>query len=103
MSEETHDDRRMPFLEHLTELRACLRNSAIAILGAPFVAYVFRQYLFALLARPLIAAWVDAQSEVGIGKPEMVFTSPIEAFMVLFKLSLLVGVFLASPFVFREL
>ena len=33
----------------------------------------------------------------------MVFTSPIEAFMVLFKLALLVGVFLASPFVFREM
>jgi sec-independent protein translocase protein TatC len=33
----------------------------------------------------------------------MVFTSPIEAFLVMFKLSLLVGVFAASPLVFREL
>src|SRR4051812_18087128 len=87
---ENQDERRMPFLEHLAELRTCLRNSAIAILGATLVAYAFRPYLFALLARPLIEAWVEAQKSVGIGKPEMVFTSPIEAFMVLFKLSLLV-------------
>jgi sec-independent protein translocase protein TatC len=96
-------DKRMPFLAHLDELRDCLRNASIAVLGGTVIAYIFRQYLFALLARPLIAAWLEAQREVGIGKPEMVFTSPVEAFMVLFKLSLLVGVFLASPFVFREL
>lgn len=97
------EEKRMPFLAHLEELRNCVRNSAVAILLCTVVAYVFRQYLFALLARPLIEAWLQAQKEVGIGKPELVFTSPIEAFMVLFKLSLLVGLFLASPFVFREL
>jgi sec-independent protein translocase protein TatC len=101
--EEKGTDKRMPFLQHLEELRNCVRNSALAILLCTAAAYVFRQYLFALLARPLIDAWLKAQKEVGIGKPELVFTSPIEAFMVLFKLSLLVGLFLASPFVFREL
>jgi sec-independent protein translocase protein TatC len=102
---DEHDDgdKRMPFLAHLDELRSCLRNASIAILSGTLVAYIFRKYLFAILARPLIFAWQEAQREVGIGKPEMVFTSPVEAFMVLFKLSLLVGVFLASPFVFREL
>lgn len=93
----------MPFLAHLDELRTCLRNAAIAVLGGTLVAYLFRRYLFALMARPLIDAWEEAQREVGIGRPELVFTSPVEAFMVLFKLSLLVGVFLASPFVFREI
>src|SRR5438105_665355 len=96
-------DKRMPFLAHLDELRTCLRNSSLAILGGTMVGYLFRKYLFALMARPLISAWEEAQREVGIGKPEMVFTSPVEAFMVLFKLAMLVGVFLASPFVFREL
>src|SRR4051794_36446954 len=93
----------MPFLEHLMELRTCLRNASIALVVTTGIAYAFRKYLFALLARPLIDAWVEAQKEVGIGKPEMVFTSPIEAFMVLFKLSLLVGIFAASPIIFREL
>lgn len=97
------NDKRMPFLSHLAELRTCLRNTAISVLGGTAVAYIFRKDLFALMARPLIAAWQEAQAEVGIGRPELVFTSPVEAFMVLFKLALLVGVFLASPFVFREI
>jgi len=99
----SHDEKRMSFLEHLADLRTCLRNSAIAILVCTGVAYAFRQELFSLMARPMMAAWDEAQKTVGIGKPEMVFTSPIEPFMVLFKLALLAGFFLASPVIFREI
>lgn len=101
--EDAPGEKRMPFLEHLGELRDCLRNMAIGVVVTTGIAYAFRKFLFAILARPLIDAWVQAQKEVGIGKPEMVFTSPIEAFMVLFKLSLLVGVFAASPIIFHQL
>jgi sec-independent protein translocase protein TatC len=93
----------MPFLEHLQELRTCLRNSAIAVFVGTCVAYVFRAELFSLMARPMMAAWQEAQQTIGIGKPEMVFTNPVEPFMVLLKLAILAGVFLASPFIFREL
>lgn len=97
------DEKRMPFLAHLDELRTCLRNSAIAILATTVVAYLFRQFLFALLARPLIAAWIQSQKENGLGRARLVFLSPHEAFMVMFKLALVVGVFAASPVVFREI
>jgi sec-independent protein translocase protein TatC len=97
------DDRRMPFLEHLAELRTCLRNSAIAILVATVIAYVFSGDLYALLARPLLEAWEEAQRDVGIGEPGLVYTSLTEGFTVFFKLSLLVGVLLASPIIFREI
>jgi sec-independent protein translocase protein TatC len=97
------EERRMPFLEHLAELRTALRNSAIAVLTGTLLAYAFRAELFALMARPMMSAWQEAQQQVGIGRPEMVFTSPIEPFMVLFKLALLAGVFLSSPFIFREI
>jgi sec-independent protein translocase protein TatC len=97
------EEKRMPFLEHLQELRTVLRNSAIAILASTVVCYIFRIELLALLARPLMAAWEQAEVEVGLGKPEMVFTSPVEPFMVLFKLALMAGVFLASPVIFREI
>ena len=97
------EEKRMPFLEHLQELRSALRNSAIAVLVSTVIAYAFRAELFALMARPMMAAWQEAQEQVGIGRPEMVFTSPIEPFMVLFKLALLGGVFLASPVIFREI
>jgi sec-independent protein translocase protein TatC len=97
------EEKRMPFLEHLQELRSALRNSAIAVLVSTVIAYAFRAELFALMARPMMSAWQEAQQETGIGRPEMVFTSPIEPFMVLFKLALLGGVFLASPVIFREI
>jgi sec-independent protein translocase protein TatC len=98
------EERRMPFLEHLAELRNTLRNSAIAVLGGTVVAYAFRPFLFALLARPLMTAWSAAQREnAELGKAHLVFLSPHEAFMVMFKLALVVGVFAASPIVFREI
>ena len=101
--EQESGEKRMPFLAHLDELRSCLRNSAIALFGGTIVAYPFRSYFFALLVRPLMEAWNKASAEVHLGRGKLVFLSPHEAFMVLFKLALLVGVFLASPFVFREI
>src|SRR5262249_17297941 len=97
------DERRMPFLDHLQELRTCLRNAAIGLVIGTIVAYAFRIELYALMARPFFEAWTSAQAEFGLGKPELVFTSPMEAFMVLLKLALLAGLFLSSPVVFREL
>lgn len=97
---EDVDDKRMPFLAHLDELRTCLRNSAIALLCGTVVAYPFRAFLFALLVRPLMRAWTETPD---LGRGELVMLSPHEGFMVLFKLALLVGVFIASPFVFREI
>jgi sec-independent protein translocase protein TatC len=90
----------MPFLAHLDELRSCLRNSAIALFAGTIIAYPFRAYLFALLVRPFMRAW---QEMPNLGRGELVMLSPHEGFMVLFKLALLVGVFIASPFVFREI
>ncbi len=93
-------EKRMPFLAHLDELRTCLRNSAIALLAGTIIAYPFRPYLFALLVRPLMEAWKDTPN---LGRGELVMLSPHEGFMVLFKLAVVVGVFIASPFVFREI
>ncbi len=93
----------MGFLEHLDELRTCMRNACLAIVGAFAITYFFRAYLLALFAKPLITAWKAAAATSGLGKPELVFTSPVEGFMVELKLALLASIFLASPFIFREL
>jgi sec-independent protein translocase protein TatC len=50
------EEKRMPFLEHLQELRSALRNSAIAVLVSTVIAYAFRAELFALMARPMMSA-----------------------------------------------
>ncbi len=96
-------ERRMPLLGHLAELRTRLRNIAIAVVLGTIVCYAIRIQLFAILVNPFFDAWARGQHDGYLGKAELVFLSPHEAFTVLFKLSLLAGVVLSSPFIFREI
>jgi sec-independent protein translocase protein TatC len=96
-----HEDRRMPFIDHLGELRDRLRNSVIAIFLATVGCYIFRGYLFRVMAKPLIAAFEKAQA-AGVA-PQLVFTSPIEAFLVLLKTAIVSAIFVASPVIFLQL
>ncbi len=98
---EPEDERRMPFLDHLGELRDRLRNSAISIFVAAIGCYLFRGVLFRWLARPLMDAFLKAKSEGVVG--QLIFTSPIEAFMVLLKTALVASIFVASPLIFYQL
>jgi sec-independent protein translocase protein TatC len=94
------EDRRLTFFEHLGELRGRLRNAAIALLAAVLLAWTFHERLFFWLARPLAQAW---QRAGGTGTPTLHFKSPIEPLWVYMKVSLLAGVFLASPVIFYQL
>lgn len=88
------DDDKIPFTEHLTELRDRLVRSFIAV-GVGFViAYCFKEKLFDYLTAPLIEA-------MGPGN-KMVFTGLPEAFFTYLKVSLLAGIILAVPFLFYE-
>ena len=98
---EPEDERRMPFLDHLGELRDRLRNSAISIFFAAIGCYLFRGIIFRWLARPLMAAFHIAKSQGVVG--QLIFTSPIEAFMVLLKTALVTSIFVASPLIFYQL
>jgi sec-independent protein translocase protein TatC len=93
------DDRRMPFTDHLRDLRSCLRNAVVALVVAVVVTFTWSQELYVLLARPLINAWHKA----GLGEPQLKFGSLIEPFWVQFELSLYAGIFLASPVIFYQL
>jgi sec-independent protein translocase protein TatC len=100
-SPELTDERRMPFLDHIGELRQRLRNSVLAIVLAAGGCYIFRGVLFRALARPLLTAFLKAKSEGIVG--QIIFTSPIEAFMVLLKTALVASIFVASPVIFHQL
>jgi sec-independent protein translocase protein TatC len=98
------DASRMPFMEHLVELRRRLRNAIIAVIVGFLVAFGFSQELFVLLARPLVDVWTDlARQNPAVGEPAFVFNSLIEPFWVYLSVALWAGFFLASPFVFLEL
>ena len=98
------DDQRMPFTEHLVELRLRLRNSVAGVLVATVVAWVYKERLLMLLERPLAIAW--SRAPVALLKdlpPEINFTNLIDPFMVYLKLTLLAGLFGASPVVFHQI
>lgn len=96
---------RMPFFEHLRELRTRLRNSIIALLGGFIVAYIFKQELFVLLARPLIDVWAElaANNPAVPDAPALYFNDLIGPFWTYFSIAFWAGIFVASPLIFYQL
>ena len=98
------DESRMPFREHLQELRIRLRYAAIALAAGFLVAFFFSQELFVILARPLIDTWTEvAANNESLGAPTLYFNSLIEPFWVYLSVAFWGGVFLSSPFIFHQL
>ncbi len=95
------DETKLPFTEHLRELRIRLRNAVLALLAGWALAYAFSQTLFAFLTRPLVALW--AQAGYPVADRELGYASLIEPFWTYFELSLWAGMFLASPVIFYQL
>jgi len=86
---------RMPIIEHLRELRVRLIRAAIALTAGFIVAYFFSDQLFALLTMPIRQVSHDKLLLIGTGVGEAFFTK--------IKVSLVAGLFLASPAVFWEI
>src|SRR5919109_1924759 len=79
-------DDKMPFMEHLGELRTRIMRSLFWLLGGTFIALFRAEQITDYLARPV--------TKLGY---KLVFTAPAEAFWVQMKVGLIVGLFLASP------
>jgi sec-independent protein translocase protein TatC len=92
---------RMPFLEHIRELRDRVRNAAIAFVAMFAVCLVFADEIYAWLRGPLEIAWIA--NKQSLPELQMVFTSLTEPFWVNLSVALWGGVFLASPFIFYQL
>lgn len=94
------DDRKLPFLDHLGELRTRLRNAIIALAVGCSIAFWWSKALYGLLTRPLEESWVAVLPGT---TPRLSFGSLTEPFWVYFELSLYAGVFVASPVIFHQL
>jgi sec-independent protein translocase protein TatC len=93
---------RMPFTEHLGELRTRLFNSVLGVMVASAITFFFRNELFAIFARPLFVAYSSVAEQAHLPPFQLVYTSPVEVFMAPFKLSLLAAVFVGSPVIFQQ-
>jgi sec-independent protein translocase protein TatC len=79
-------DDKMPFMEHLGELRVRIVRSLYGVLAGAAIALPFSQKIVDWLALPV--------TRLGY---ELVFTAPAEAFWVQMKVGLFAGLFLSAP------
>ncbi len=93
MSEET--EARMSFLEHLEELRSKLIRAVLAILAAFLGCLVFAERVFSLLASPITKLLPKDST--------LIFTALPDPFFIYIKVSLIMGIFIALPYVLYQL
>ncbi len=96
------DDGRMPFLEHLRELRVRLRNAAAFFIVGFVGSWFFAEQLYAWLRIPLENAWHHHSARLG-DDVQMHFGSVVEPFWVYISVALGAGIFVSSPFMFFQL
>ena len=88
------EQEKIPFTEHLEELRKRLIVCFIAV-GVGFVlSYGFKEKLFQILTRPLIRVMQTGD--------KLIFTGLPEAFFTYLKVAFLSGIILATPVIFYQ-
>src|SRR3954452_8362561 len=93
------DEREMPLLDHLVELRNRLMYSAAAILVGFLVCYIFAADIYEFLVRPLAKIYAD----LGYPDRRMIYTGLTEAFFTYIKVAFWAGTFISFPFVATQL
>jgi sec-independent protein translocase protein TatC len=88
----------MSFLEHLEELRQRLLHSVVSIVVGFGVCFYFSDQIYGFLARPL----TDTLRALHMAD-KLVYTNPTDPFNLYIKLSIVTGLFLASPYVLWQI
>ncbi len=93
------NDKPMPLLDHLMELRRRLMFAMAAFLMAFGVCYFFSGDIFFFLAKPL-ARVLEQQ---GMPTPHLIYTQLYEVFFTKIKLAMFGGLFLGFPIIATQL
>jgi sec-independent protein translocase protein TatC len=88
----------MSFLEHLEELRKRLFYSIIAVLVGFGACWTYHEKIFAIMQQPIMTAL----HKNGL-TDRLVYLNPTEPFNLYLKITLMVGLFVSSPFVLYQL
>jgi sec-independent protein translocase protein TatC len=104
MSPEQKDDeppqeemRAMGFLEHLEELRRRLIYSILSVATGFGVCWTYHERIYTFMQRPIM----EALHKNGMTE-KLVYLNPTEPFNLYVKITLLAGLFVASPFVLYQ-
>jgi sec-independent protein translocase protein TatC len=91
------EDKKMPLLDHLIELRQRLIWSVAALLLCFLVSYYFSGYIFDFLVQPLQSV------ESASGPRRMIFTAPTEAFFTYVKVAFFTAIFVSFPIIASQI
>jgi sec-independent protein translocase protein TatC len=93
------NDKPMPLLEHLVELRTRLMWSMVAFAICFAVSYYFSDQIYYFLARPLAIVLRNT----GNPDPKLIYTQLYEAFFTRIKIGVFGGAFLGFPIIAAQL
>jgi sec-independent protein translocase protein TatC len=92
VAETVEDEKRMPLLEHLVELRMRLIYALGGFMVCFFIAFYFADAIFSFLVEPLAAQMHRANAR-------MIYTALHEAFFTYVKVAFFAAVFVSFPLV----
>lgn len=95
---EGEEEKRMPLMAHLMELRTRLIYSAIAFIIAFLVSYHFAEPIFKFLVAPL-----SERIEAAGGNNRMIYTALHEAFFTYVKVAFFMAAFISFPVVATQI
>lgn len=90
------DESRMTLVEHLTELRARVVKSALALVVATIVAFVFFEPIMAFLKRP----YCDLPADLRFGGTEdcqLFVTGILDQFVIRMRVAMIAGAVVSAP------
>jgi sec-independent protein translocase protein TatC len=87
----------MSFLEHLEELRRRVVYGFLYVVGGLCICWGFHEKIFTILQKPIAVALANHHLD-----QKLVYLNPTDPFDMYLKVSLLAGVFVASPFVLYQ-
>ncbi|MEZ5846357.1 MAG: twin-arginine translocase subunit TatC [Geminicoccaceae bacterium] len=98
------DDRELPLLDHLIELRNRLMYSAGAVLIGFLVCYFFAEDIYVFLTRPLADICLEGAAAGEQGAcTRMIYTALTEVFFTYLKIAFFAGLFITFPFIASQL
>jgi len=94
--EDELDDKQMPLLDHLIELRNRLIYSVLALMVGFIICYIFAEDIYQFLVNPL-AELLHARDR------RMIYTGLTEVFFTYIKVAFFAGAFITFPFIAAQL
>lgn len=85
----TEDEKTMPFMDHLEDLRRCLIKCLVTVVVFSIGSYIFSKQVMDFLTAPY--------------PQKLIFLSPAEGFMIQIKISFFAGLIVSLPFIFAFL